>query len=159
MTKALIDLGLVGHSKVRATLDVMKNGQRENGGWICRHVGQRAPYCILSGTPWVFVCLVKAGRIRRRSLTTTRVLSVFCNHKEKIIRHGYQKDRCYRFDEALLLPSLHEVGVSHRHHLFRDFRNSLLDKQQDDGSWHFRGKRSAWYTIEVVAALQALNSG
>jgi len=74
MTKALIDLGLVGHSKVRATLDAMQNGQRENGGWICRHVGQRAPYCILSGTPWVFVCLVKAGRIRRRSLTTTRVL-------------------------------------------------------------------------------------
>ena len=159
MTKALMDLGLASHPQVKAALDVMYSGQRDNGGWICRHVGQRAPYCIISGTPWVFVCVVQAGRITRRSLTTTRALSVFCHHKEKIIRHGYQRDRCYRCDEALLLPSLHKVGVSHRHHLFRDLRRSLLDKQQDDGAWPFRGRRSAWYTIEAAATLQALATG
>lgn len=158
MTKALMDLGLAEHPTVKSALEVMYNGQRENGGWICRHVGQRAPYCILSGTPWVFGCLVQAGRIRRRSLITRQALTVFCRHKEKIIRHGYQRDRCYRCDEALLLPSLHTVGVSHGHHLFRDLRRSLLAKQQEDGAWPFRGRPSAWYTIEAVAALQAVNA-
>jgi hypothetical protein len=161
VTKALMDLGLVSHPKVKASLDVMYSGQRENGGWICRHVGQRAPYCILSGTPWVFACLVQARLITRRSGITKRALSVFCDHKEKIVRHGYQMDRCYRCDEALLLPWLHKVGVSHRHYLFRDLRRSLLNKQREDGAWPFGGrrpvKRSAWYTIESVAALQAVH--
>jgi len=162
ITKLLMDLGLARHPTLVAALDVMANEQRDSGGWICGHVGKRAPYCIISGTPWVFACLVQAGRITRRNLTTTRALSVFCHHKEKIIRHGYQADRCYRCDEALLLPALHEVGLSHRHHLFRDLRKALLDKQQDDGSWPFQSrrlpsKRSAWYTIEAVAALQTLD--
>ena len=84
---------------------------------------------------------------------------MFCRHKEKIIRHGYQRDRCYRCDEALLLPALRMAGISDHHHLFRDLQRSLLSKQREDGAWEFRGKRSAWYTIEVLAALRCIHSG
>lgn len=159
-TKALMDLGLTEHPAVRAALDVMLDGQQENGGWICDRNAQRGkfPYCILSGTPWVFACLVQAELISRRSRIATRALAVFCRHQEKIIRHGYQRDRCYRCDEALLLPSLHRLGLSHRHPLFRDLQESLVMKQRPDGTWPFRGHRSAWYTLEAAAALQVITA-
>jgi hypothetical protein len=159
ITKALMDLGLKEHPAVQNSLHVMLHRQRKTGGWICRHHQERFPYCILSGTPWVFACLVQAGLIPSRSGVTTRALTVFRRHEEKIICHGYHMDRCYRCDAALLLPWLHRVGMSHRHHLFRGLRQSLIQKQGEDGAWPFGGrrpvKRSAWYTIECVAALQA----
>jgi len=159
ITKSLMELGLAEHPAVQAALNVMLRRQRESGGWICRYHQDRYPYCILSGTPWVFVCLVQARLITRRSRVTERALAVFRRHKDKIIRHGYQMDRCYRCDAALLLPSLHQLGMSHRDRLFRDLRKSLVEKQAEDGTWSFGGrrpsKRSAWYTIECVAALQA----
>jgi hypothetical protein len=162
VTKALMDLGLMEHPAVQTSLHVMLGRQRKTGGWICRHHQDRFPYCILGGTPWVFACLARAGLLTRRSGVTTRALAVFFRHKEKIIRHGYQKDRCYRCDEPLLLPSLHKVGVSHRHPLFRHLRASLLGKQRQDGGWPFGGKysvqRSGWYSIECIAALQAVDS-
>ncbi len=78
--------------------------------------------------------------------------------KNEITRHGYMKDRCYRCDESILLPALLGLGLSERDPLFRDILKSLVDKQQPDGSWLFRGNRSAWYTIEAVAALQAVDA-
>jgi len=162
VTKALMDLGLLEHPAVQKSLHVMLDRQRKTGGWICRHAQDRFPYCILSGTPWVFACLAQAGFLARRRNVTKWALAVFSHHKEKIIRHGYQKDRCYRCDEALLLPFLHKAGVSHRHHLFRDLQKSLLDKQREDGGWPFGGRysvqRSGWYSIECVAALQTVDA-
>ena len=178
VTKVLMDLGLGNDSRVRVALEVMRTGQRENGGWICNHVGQRAPYCIWSGTPWVFACLAHAGLITKNSRIAHRALGVFGRHKEKIIRHGYHRDHYYRCDEALLLPAFCAIGLSARHPLVKDLRESLIAKQQPNGCWLFggrhphhqprsiqrmqqqngsrllRGTPSAWYTIEAVAALQ-----
>lgn len=153
VTYALMQLGFRDDPRVMAALDVMLKKQRDNGGWICNTVGKDAPYCILSGTPWVFRCLAEANVIDKRSKITQRALNVFSQHKQKIIRHGYQKDHYYRCDEALLLPALRAVGFSTRHDLVRDLRRSLIEKQQPDGSWFFRGKSSPWYTIEVIQAL------
>jgi hypothetical protein len=153
VTHALMELGFRDDSRVRTALDVMLAKQRDNGGWICNTAGDSAPYCIVSGTPWVFRCLAEAGLIDRKSRITQRALDVFNRHRLKIVRHGYQADRYYRCDEALLLPALRAAGLSTRHHLLRDLRRSLIDKQQPDGSWPFRGKSSAWYTLEAIAAL------
>ena len=114
--------------------------------------------CIQSGTPWVFACLVKAGLINIESPVAERAIAVFRRHKIEVIRHGYMNDRCYRCDESLVLPSLCALGLSTRHRLFRDLMGSLMSKQQPDGSWLFRGKRSVWYTVEAVAALQAVKA-
>jgi hypothetical protein len=162
VTKSLMDLGLMGHKAVQASLRVMLHRQRATGGWICQHHEARFPYCILGGTPWVFACLVQAGLVTRSSPITKQAITVFCRHKDKIIRHGYHHDRCYRCDAALLLPWLHRVGMSPRHHLFRDLRQSIIASQREDGTWSFGGrqpvKRSAWYSIECVAALQDADS-
>jgi hypothetical protein len=158
VTHALTRLGFRDDHRVAAALNVMLKTQRNNGGWICNTGGRDAPYCILSGTPWVFRCLAEAGLIEPESEITQRALGVFNRHKQKIIRHGYQDDRCYRCDEALLLPALRAVGLPTSHHLLRDLRQSLVDKQQPDGSWLFGGKPSPWYTIEVLAALRDVDS-
>jgi len=71
---------------------------------------------------------------------------------------GYMKDRCFRCDESILLPSLHGLGMSNQDSFFRHLLKSLKEKQQPDGSWLFRERRSAWYTIEVVAAMQAVDA-
>ena len=154
VTHALMQLGFRDDHRVVAALNVMSTKQRDNGGWICNTVGRDAPYCIVSGTPWVFRCLAEAGLIDEKSEITQRVLRVLKRHKRKIIRHGYQKDRYYRCDEALLLPALRAVGLSTRNHLVRTFTQSLVDKQQPDGSWAFRNKSSPWYTLEVLEALR-----
>jgi hypothetical protein len=156
VTHALMGLGFRDDHRVETALQVMLAEQRETGGWICNTVGQDAPYCVVSGTPWVFRCLAEAGLIDEKSQIGQRALDVFIRHKRKIIRHGYQRDRYYRCDEALLLPALRAAGFSAHHHLLRDLRQSLIDKQQPDGSWPFRGKPSPWYTLEAIAALLAL---
>jgi hypothetical protein len=154
VTRALMQLGFRDDHRLVIALDVMLTKQRDNGGWICNTVGRDAPYCIKSGTPWVFRCLAEAGMIDGESKITQRVLRVIKRHRRKIIRHGYQQDRYYRCDEALLLPALRAVGLSTRNRLVRTLKQSLIEKQQPDGSWLFRDKPSPWYTIEVLAALR-----
>ena len=153
VTHALIHLGFQKDPRVKTSLNVMLNKQRKNGGWICDTVGKDCPYCIKSGVPWVFRCLAEAELIDKKSPITKQVLKLINRHKKKIISHGYQRDNYYRCDEALLLPGLNAIGLSDSQHLVRDFRQSLINKQQPDGSWQFRGKSSPWYTIEVLAAL------
>lgn len=156
VTHALMQLGFLKDRRVETSLNVMLMNQRINGGWICNTVGRDWPYCIKSGVPWVFRCLAEAELIDKKSRIAKRVLDLFSRHKKKIIRHGYQMDHYYRCDEALLLPGLHAIGLSDSHHLVRDLRKSLIDKQQPDGSWPFRGKSSPWYTIEVLVSLSKL---
>lgn len=153
VTHALMHLGYLKDPRVKTSLDVMLKNQRINGGWICNTVGKDWPYCIKSGVPWVFRCLAEANLIDKNSRITKRVLNLFSRHKKKIVRHGYQKDHYYRCDEALLLPGLHAVGLSDSHHLVRDLHQSLINKQQPDGSWQFRGQSSPWYTIEALVTL------
>jgi len=158
ITKALMNLGFTDDPRVQASLAVMLAGQRQNGGWICEHVGRRAPYCIYGGTPWAFTCLAHAGLISKESVIAKRAIGVFTAHKDKIIRHGYHRDHCYRCDEPLLLPALFAIGLTHRHSLVSDLYASLVEKQQPNGSWLFKHKSSAphpspWYTIECVLAL------
>jgi len=163
VTNALMDLGLTNHPSVQRALRVMHQGQKENGGWICDHVGKRAPYCIWSGTPWVFACLAHAGLIKKTHAITRRALAVFAKHKDKIIRHGYHRDHYYRCDEALLIPALRATGLTLRHPLVGDLYESFVEKQQPEGFWQFKAggghHRSnpkaddAWYTIEAVVAL------
>ncbi|MHC4713225.1 MAG: hypothetical protein ACYTAN_08145 [Planctomycetota bacterium] len=153
VTKALMDLGFRRDKRVRRSLQVMLERQRDNGGWICRHVGQRAPYCILSGTPWVFSCLAHAGLVDKSDRIVRRAVAVFDHHKEKIIRHGYHRDHYYRCDEALLIPALVAAGFTPRSRLLGDFAKALAKKQQANGAWAFRGKTSPWYTIECILAL------
>ncbi len=155
VTKALMDLGLGGDKRVRRSLRVMLEEQRDNGGWICRHVGQRAPYCILSGTPWTFSCLAHAGLVDKSNPIAIRAVAVFDRHKEKIIRHGYHRDHYYRCDEALLIPALVAAGFTTRNRLLSDFAKALAKKQQSNGAWAFRGKTSPWYTIECILALES----
>ncbi len=112
--------------------------------------------CIISGSPWVFACLVQARLISRDSPIAKKAVAMFGRFKKEIMYHGYMHDRCYRCDESLVLPSLHGLGLSKRDPLFRDLLKSLVSKQQPGGSWLFRQKRSAWYTIEAVAALRDL---
>jgi hypothetical protein len=153
VTHALMHLGYTKDHRVETSLNVMLKKQRKNGGWICSTVGRDWPYCIKSGVPWVFRCLAEAGLIDKESRITKRTLNLFRRHKKKIIHHGYQKDHYYRCDEALLLPGLNAVGLPDSHHLIRDLRHSLINKQHPDGSWQFIGKSSPWYTIEVLVAL------
>jgi hypothetical protein len=110
--------------------------------------------CIISGTPWILVCLAQARLISHDSAIAKKAVAMFGRFKKDIICHGYMHDRCYRCDESLILPSLHGLGMSKQHPLFKDLLKSLIDKQQSDGSWLFRGNRSAWYTTEVVKVLR-----
>ena len=154
VTHALMNLGFQNDRRVKIAVDAMLYKQRDNGGWICNTNGKHSPYCIKSGTPWVFRCLAMSGLINRDSRITEKALSIFKKHKRKIIRHGYQKDNFYRCDEALLLPALYSVGLPQNHSLVKYFTNSLLKKQQPNGSWLFCGKPSPWYTIEVLIVLK-----
>ena len=114
--------------------------------------------CIIAGSPWSFACLVQGHLISRDSPIAKLAVSMFARFKTEIITHGYMKDRCFRCDESTLLPSLHGLGMSNQDSLFRHLLKSLKEKQQPDGSWLFRERRSAWYTIEVVAAMQAVDA-
>lgn len=154
VTKALIDVGLAEHPSVVKALQIMKNRQNYDGGWICRE-GPCVDECncIISGTPWVFACLALARMISIKDHMGQKAIALFSRYKLKIMRHGYKDDRCFRCDEALVLPSLHDLGLSKRHRLIKDIWKSLVNKQQPDGSWLFHGKSSPWYTIEVLVAL------
>jgi hypothetical protein len=153
VTMALMNLGLKDDPRVAAALQVMYEGQRENGGWICEHIGRRHPYCIISGTPWVFACLSHGGLIDEEHPITQRALAVFGHHKDRIVRHGYQRDHYYRCDEALLIPALCTVGLTRDHPLLADLYAALVVKQQPGGYWPYDGRPSPWYTLEAVWAL------
>ncbi len=156
-TKALMDIGLTDHPKVKKSLNILLNGQNFDGGWICQRGGPclDESSCIISGSPWVFACLVQAHLIDANSSVTKKAVRMFNKFKKEIINHGYMQDRCYRCDESLLIPPLCGLGHSERNSLLSDLIESLIKKQQPDGSWLFRDKRSAWYTIEAVVSLQA----
>jgi len=157
VTKALMDLGLADRPQVVKALKVMLNGQNYDGGWTCREGScVDESNCIISGSPWTLACLVQARLIGDDSPIAKKAVAMFGRFKKEIARHGYMKDTCYRCDESLVLPSLGGLGLSRRAPLFADLLKSLIDKQQPDGSWLFQQKRSAWYTIEAVAALQAV---
>ena len=160
VTKTLMDLGLENRPQVRKALGVMLNGQNFDGGWICQQGGPCVDEsnCIISGSPWILACLVQARLISHDSAIAKKAVAMFGRFKKEVIRHGYMHDRCYRCDESLVLPSLHGLGMSKQHPLFTDLLESLIGKQQPDGSWLFRGNRSAWYTIEAIAVLQAIES-
>ncbi len=156
ITNTFLDLGMRYDEKVERLLEMLQDNQRESGGWICRRSENDAPYCILGATGWAFVVLTRADVLRSGSESLTAVLCILEKHKNKIARHGYHRDMCYRCDEALLLPSLSRLGLTMNDSLFRDLYLSLVNKQQSDGSWAFGGKTSPWYTLEVVKALQAI---
>ena len=86
-----------------------------------------------------------------------KTIDLFSRFKGGIVRHGYQGDTCYRCDEALVLPSLHALGLSSKNPLVSELRTSLAKKQHPSGYWLFRGKRSSWYTIEAALALHAVH--
>jgi len=154
VTKALMDLGLGEHPSVVKSLQIMRDRQTYDGGWICRegHCVDECN-CIISGTPWVLACLSTARMVSAKDPIGQKAIRLFSRYKQKIMKHGYMDDRCFRCDEALVLPSLHRLGLSKRHPLLKDLWKSLVNKQQPDGSWLFRGKPSPWYTIEVLLAL------
>lgn len=157
VVKALLDLGLIDHPNVVKALQVMKGRQLFDGGWNCRD----SPCvdecnCIISGTPWVLACLVQARVIRRENCVAQKAIALFSRFKEQILRHGYQSDRCFRCDEALVLSSLHGLGLLKTDALMSELKKSLVEKQQPDGSWLFRGKRSAWYTMEATLVLRCI---
>lgn len=156
VTKALIDLGLIEHPNVKKTLHVLLNGQNPDGGWICQRGGPCVDEsnCIISGSPWVFACLAQARLIDLNSTITKKAIKMFSKFKKEIMQHGYMQDRYYRCDESLLIPSLCGLGISKNNSFLKDLLDSLLKKQQPDGSWYFRGKSSSWYTIEAMTALQ-----
>lgn len=158
VTKALMDIGLAEHPKVKKTLQVLLNRQNQDGGWICQRGGPciDESNCIISGSPWVFTCLVQAGLLDINSLIAKKAIKMFKGFKKEIILHGYKKDRYYRCDESILIPPLIGLGTTMRDPFLRNLVAALIKKQQSDGSWHFRGKRSSWYTIDVVAALQSV---
>ncbi len=153
VTFALIELGFQNDYRVKSVIEFMYNEQRQNGGWICNTNGVYSPYCIKSGTPWIFLCLAVSGRINKNSQVAQKTLAIFKKHKNKIIRHGYKRDRFYRCDESLVLPALKLMGMTKKSDLIKDFTRSLIKKQEADGSWHFCEKPSAWYTLEVLKAL------
>lgn len=149
----LLDLGLEGDSHFQNLINILRNRQLENGGWICNRNKTDAPYCILAAIPWCFSVFSKLeGKISRNWLQPT--IEIIEKHKLKIQKHGYQRDICFRCDEAILLPALSTLGFSMNDKLLRDLFHSLVKKQKPDGSWCFRGKPSGWYTIESVAAIQ-----
>ena len=157
VTKSLLDLGLEKDARVKALLDLLRRGQRDGGGWICRRSERRSPYCILGGTPWAFSALSSSGVYEWGAPEVTKAIGIFVRHQEKIIRHGYHRDLCYRCDEPLLLQALSALGFTRADRLVNDLSSSLVSKQQPDGSWTFRGKPSAWYSIEAVVALQSVD--
>ncbi len=87
-----------------------------------------------------------------------KIVRLFSRYKKEILRHGYKKDRCFRCDESIVLFSLVNIGITKKHHLIKDLRKSLINKQQLDGSWHFRGKKSPWYTLEVLKTLECVDA-
>jgi hypothetical protein len=152
--KALINLGLEKHPKLIKSLEMMKYRQTFDGGWNCRE----SPCvdecnCIICGTPWAAVCLSQAQMISNKDNIGKKAIGLFSRYKKEIIKHGYMNDRCFRCDESLVVPSLISMGLSKQHPLIKDLWESLIKKQQSDGSWLFRGKSSPWYTIEVLVAL------
>jgi hypothetical protein len=156
VVKALLDLGLGDHPNVLKALEVMKARQLVDGGWSCRdRPCVDECNCIISGTPWVFACLVQAGMIHSDDQIAQKAIDLFARFKGEIVRHGYQSDRCFRCDEALVLASLRGLGLSARNRLISALKSSLAKKQHPDGYWLFRGKRSSWYTIEATLALHA----
>ncbi len=156
MTKTLLDLGMRKDPRVEALLILLRQSQRDSGGWICQRFKGPSPYCIRGGTPWVLSALTTNGTWNRVTSNTRRTIELIEKHKEKIVKHGYQRDLCYRCDEALLLPSLHKLGMNMKEKLFADLYDSLVTKQTPNGYWCFRGKPSAWYTLEVTTALQSI---
>ena len=88
VTKALMDLGLAEHPNVIQSLNVLLNGQNDDGGWICQRGGPCVDEsnCIISGSPWVFRCLVQAGLIDIESPITKKAINMFDRYKKKIIR-------------------------------------------------------------------------
>ncbi len=156
VTHALITLGFKSDPRVKSAIKIMYTNQRDNGGWICITSGKYSPYCILSGTPWVFLSLAKSGWIKFNDEATEKTLDIFKRHKEKIIRHGYQRDRYYRCDESLVLHALSSVGLPKEDRLMKYFIDSLLQKQSSSGFWYFKGKPSAWYTLEAINVLNNL---
>lgn len=156
MTKSLLDLGMRKDPRVQALLTLLKNSQRDSGGWICQRFKGPSPYCILGGTPWSLSALTISGIWYQMTGDARRTIELIEKHKEKIIRHGYQRDLCFRCDEALLLPSLHRLGLNMKDSLFADLYDSLVNKQTPNGYWYFRHKPSAWYTLEATVALQSI---
>ena len=67
VTHGLMQLGFRDDINVVNALNVMLESERGNGGWICITNGKHAPYCITSGTPWVFRCFAEAGMIDETS--------------------------------------------------------------------------------------------
>ena len=158
ITNTFLDLGMRHNEKVERLLEMLRDSQRESGGWICKRSENDAPYCILGATGWAFAVLTRAGILRSGSESVKAVLQVLEKHKSKIVRHGYHRDLCYRCDETLLLPSLSRVGLTMNDSLFRDLHLSLVSKQQPDGSWAFAGRTLPWYTLEAVKALHAIGN-
>jgi len=157
VAKTMLDLELQDDTRLGVLLQLLKDHRRVCGGWICRRSEDRSPYCILGGTPWAFAALAKAG-VYREPAEIEGTLEILSRHKEKIARHGYQRDFGCRCDETLLLPALMAVGLTSKHALVRYFYNALIHKQQSDGSWLFGNKASPWYSLEAVYALQAVES-
>jgi hypothetical protein len=157
--KALMDIGLEKHPKLIKSLEMMKYRQTFDGGWNCRE----SPCvddcnCIISGTPWVAACLSQAQMISNDDNIVKKTIDLFFRYKKEITKHGYMTDRCFRCDESLVLPSLISMGLSKQHPLIKDLCKALVNKQQSDGSWLFRGKSSSWYTIDVLVTLNYVDS-
>ena len=95
---------------MQAALAVVRQGQRENAGWICAHVGRRVAYCTWSRTPQVFVWFAHAGLINNGPALTRRAAALFA--KDKIIGHGHHRDHYYRRDETLPAPRRADRGRS-----------------------------------------------
>jgi hypothetical protein len=158
VTHTFLDLGMEHDEAVGRLLELLTGSQREGGGWICNRGARSHPYCIYGGTGWSFAVLTRTGDIRADSEGLKGLLGILEKHKEKIARHGYQRDLACRCDAALLLPALRRVGLTLDDRLCGDLYWSLVRRQQPDGSWAFAGKTAAWYTLEVVKALQTVNS-
>ena len=156
MTKTLLDLGMRKDPRVKALVALLKRSQQDSGGWICQRFERRSPYCILAATPWALSVLAASGLQGRMGGAARSAVELIERHKRQIMKHGYQRDLCYRCDEALVLPSLQRLGLDMEDRLFADLHKSLAAKQTADGHWCFRGKPSAWYTLEAAAALQAM---
>lgn len=156
---ALMNLGLTDHPEIVKTLEMMKQRQKNDGGWSCRESPcVDESNCIDSGTPWTAVCLSQAGIIGKDSKVGRKLIRLFKEYKKEILKHGYKNDRCYRCDESIVLLTLVNIGLSKENDLVTDFYKSLINKQLSDGSWRFGVKPEPWYTIEVLKVLTYVNN-
>ncbi len=113
--KAMLDLGLERHANVARALEIMRTWQGIDGGWVCREgpcVDESS--CVIPGTPWVFACLAQIRMVNLEDSISRKTVELFSKIKRKIVRHGYQMDRCYRCDETEDLYSLEKLGLSKR---------------------------------------------